>query len=95
MTWRLVDRWTVADASEWPVHGFAVSGPPLRPAPGDFLVVRVADAAGHNRHVNFGRVAPVTDLRVVTGVELRVCPEWVFPVCVRLLHGGADARSTI
>lgn len=94
VTWRLVDRWTVADASKWPGQGFALAGL-LRPEPGDFLVVRVADAAGRNRHVSFRRVAPLADARAVSAVELNVCPEWAFPVCVRLLHGGANARSTI
>lgn len=96
MTWRLVDRWSVADASRWPVHGFPVSGPPLRLEPGDLLVVRVADASGRNRHVGFRRITELADARAVSGVELRVCPDWQWPVSVRLLHGGsAQPRSTI
>lgn len=94
MTWRLVDRWTVPGVSAWPGE-FVLTGPPLRPEPGDFVVVRVTDAAGRSRHVGFRRVAPLADARSVSAVGLRVCPEWVFPVCVRLLHGGANARSTI
>lgn len=96
MTWRLVDRWAVADASRWPAHGFTVRGPSLRLGDEDLLVVRVADASGRSRHTPFRRVTELADTRAVSGIELRVCPDWAFPVSVRLLHGGgAGARSTI
>lgn len=96
MTWRLVDRWTVPDASKWPAGGFSVGGPPLHLARGDLLVVRVADCSGHSRDVPFRRVCAGTDLRAVAGVELKVCPDWSWPVSVRLFHGaGAVPRDTI
>lgn len=96
MTWRLVGRWRVDAASGWPVGGFSVCGPPLHLGDGDQLVVRVRDAEGRTRHTGFRRVVHLSDARLVRGVELSVCPDWCFPVTVRLLHGaGAQPRSTI